>query len=1285
MRVGAEDVVGDPHAGMDIVAATIKRLVAGLCATQAGVSAEALRLTAAHVSEREQFGQKIATFQAVAQRAADAYIDTEAITLTARQAAWLLANGRPADEALHTAKFWAAEARLPRRARRAASARRHRRRHRVSALPLLPDDAPDRAHARRRRGASEAARRPDRGGTDGGVGTPVAPRPHMSPRSLAAVGPRGCPALLATLMIAALFAMLPSPTRAESLPYLVKNINTATAGSYAQEHTAVNGTLFFVAIQPPAGIGLWKTDGTTTTLVKQLSPDLETSENSEPFWLTAIADTLFFRACDDEAGCELWATDGVTTARVSDIRPGPEDSSPKRLTAVGDTLFFQACEPLHGCELWKSDGVSATRVTEIGAGTAGVRLTGLTNVNGTLFFRACDGSSEVCGLWKTDGVTATRIADVSADSESSPPDDFAVVGNTLFFRSCDEAAGCELWKSDGTTATRVADIEPGTNGSSPWGFTNVGGTLFFIAWDFASGVELWKSDGTSATRVADIEPGPQGSEPRRLTDFDGTLFFTACNTASGCELWKSDGVTTTLFADIDPGPGSGDPGAYDRRFARFGDSLFFNACEPSHGCELWRTDGTTTARVSDGAPGVDSFFPWGLTAVDDTLFFTAYGRAKGSELWKTDGTNVDLVADINTVELESMPWWLTDGGGVLYLAANDALHGVELWKSDGTADGTVQIAETVPGSGDSTVCSLTMAGDTIFFIGTSPDTGGTALWKSDVAGTSLVKKVYPSPSCGLFDHALTAVGSTLYFNACETTGPFTQSCKLWKTDGATTTQVADFPSFDMAAGGDSLYFTTCPSLCDLWKTDGTTVTPIDLDGESPGHLTNVGGTLFFGTYDSATGYGLWKVDGASPTRIPGEIGTDPRELTAVGGTLFYAAFMPATGYELWKSDGVTATPVADINPGPESSYPFDYHLTAVGSTVFFAATEPATGTELWKSDGITTTRVADLEPGPESAFYVMDFEAVGGTLFFHACTVADGCELWRSDGVTAEPVGGIPGSDGIDPAGLTNVAGTLFFTANDGVHGRELWALASSCGDGARDFGEECDDGNTAAGDGCDASCREERPVVATPTPTPIATPALVPRCPDTPVVGCRAPRGGSRGLLALREDTRKGNETLQWKWQSGANGSKTEFGDPVTNGGTDYRICVYSTQGLTLDAAIPAGGTCGRARPRACWKRTAKGFEYYDQQRTPDGIERVKLEARDRTGKTNIEVKGKGSLVHDATFPLATPLTVQLRQENGSVCWESVHTGPPNRNGVQRSNQLGNEALTPASGEPRT
>ena len=58
---------------------------------------------------RFKFERAIATFQAVSQRAADAYIDTEAIRLTAWQATWRLAHDLRAAEQVATAKFWAAE------------------------------------------------------------------------------------------------------------------------------------------------------------------------------------------------------------------------------------------------------------------------------------------------------------------------------------------------------------------------------------------------------------------------------------------------------------------------------------------------------------------------------------------------------------------------------------------------------------------------------------------------------------------------------------------------------------------------------------------------------------------------------------------------------------------------------------------------------------------------------------------------------------------------------------------------------------------------------------------------------------------------------------------------------------------------------------------------------------------------------------------------------------------------------------------------------------------------
>ena len=63
-------------------------------------------MTAKHTTTREQFGKPIASFQAVGQRAADAYIDTEMVRLTALQAVWRLSEGWPADEEVAVAKFW---------------------------------------------------------------------------------------------------------------------------------------------------------------------------------------------------------------------------------------------------------------------------------------------------------------------------------------------------------------------------------------------------------------------------------------------------------------------------------------------------------------------------------------------------------------------------------------------------------------------------------------------------------------------------------------------------------------------------------------------------------------------------------------------------------------------------------------------------------------------------------------------------------------------------------------------------------------------------------------------------------------------------------------------------------------------------------------------------------------------------------------------------------------------------------------------------------------------------
>jgi acyl-CoA dehydrogenase len=106
VRLGPERVLGGPQ----VLPWLLTRSTVAVCAQQLGVLERALELSAAHARERVQFGRPIGSFQAVAQRLADAYIDVEAVRLTMWEAAWRVAEGLPAAAEVATAKFWAADA-----------------------------------------------------------------------------------------------------------------------------------------------------------------------------------------------------------------------------------------------------------------------------------------------------------------------------------------------------------------------------------------------------------------------------------------------------------------------------------------------------------------------------------------------------------------------------------------------------------------------------------------------------------------------------------------------------------------------------------------------------------------------------------------------------------------------------------------------------------------------------------------------------------------------------------------------------------------------------------------------------------------------------------------------------------------------------------------------------------------------------------------------------------------------------------------------------------------------
>lgn len=163
------------------------------------------------------------------------------------------------------------------------------------------------------------------------------------------------------------------------------------------------------------------------------------------------------------------------------------------------------------------------------------------------------------------------------------------------------------------------------------------------------------------------------------------------------------------------------------------------------------------------------------------------------------------------------------------------------------------------------------------------------------------------------------------------------------------------------------------------------------------------------------------------------------------------------GKELWASDGSQAgtVMVKDINPGPAHSTPL--FLTEMNGVIYFQADDGVHGTELWRTDGteMGTYLLADINPGFNNSRPVIvasgtdKFTVHNGLLYFRADDGVHGVELWRSDGSAAGTymVADVnPGPGSSNPAWLTILGSTMYFAADDGVRGVELWKSNGTAG-----------------------------------------------------------------------------------------------------------------------------------------------------------------------------------------------------------------------------------------------
>jgi ELWxxDGT repeat protein len=149
---------------------------------------------------------------------------------------------------------------------------------------------------------------------------------------------------------------------------LVKKLPVTSAGSpLIQNETGVGGTKLFFTIggSGTTPVQLWDSDGTAagTHEIQVIHPALQKGTPSiVPGQFAALHGELYFATGGPHDGVELWKTNGTTTTLVKDINPGPANSYPRNMAVLKGELYFAATDGRGTSELWKSNGTATGTV-----------------------------------------------------------------------------------------------------------------------------------------------------------------------------------------------------------------------------------------------------------------------------------------------------------------------------------------------------------------------------------------------------------------------------------------------------------------------------------------------------------------------------------------------------------------------------------------------------------------------------------------------------------------------------------------------------------------------------------------------------------------------------------------------------------------------------------------------------------------------------------------------------------------------------------------------------------
>jgi len=568
-------------------------------------------------------------------------------------------------------------------------------------------------------------------------------------------------------------------------------------------------------------------------------------------------------------------------------------------------------------------------------------------------------------------------------ANDSYPQDFIPTNQGFYFTADDPIYGKELFFSDGTPENTkiVMDIFEGERDGFRGNIAFYKNRLLFLGQtDYRSDYSLMITNETNDGAEILVED----MQVSDWIEYNNKLYFSGNHNNSGYELWVTDGTSegTKVVTNINSN-GASKPSS----FILFKDKIYFVAFSQETGYEVYYTDGTEEGTkilkdISQDDIFKDGVYSGPLMVYDEHLYFMAKGENNYFQLYKSDGTS-EGTFEFKTINPEGNAAYFLDGvilDDGLYFKANDGDHGVELWKTDGTEGGTKIVKD---------------------------------IWEGSESGLS-------APTLGKND--LVNFDGRIFMVADDNE----HGKELWQSDG---TEEGTQMFRDLSPGSEGTWHQY------FFKTNNQLFFSASIAYSSDWYLYKIG------------------VNDAEPHKIDNAVVPNTSAINfgvvSYGDRTYFPSETEKYGVELFElaNNSNESKLFLDLNSG-YGGMPIGFS-NMNGNLYFFGANH------LYVTNG-SQNNLREIKSVQETHYQgqagKIEFERLQDELFFVGYSEDYGIELWKTDGTDAgtSVVKDInPGRDASMYDNYTGdnfiaTANKMYFPADDGVHGMELWITSGT-------------------------------------------------------------------------------------------------------------------------------------------------------------------------------------------------------------------------------------------------